>query len=56
MIFITIMFVMVSMTSMIVTMIFMVIMNMNLAIKMFSFAPDKGRTDSGFNGERPAIA
>ena len=52
MIFITIMFVMVSMTSM----IFMVIMNMNLSIKMFSFAPDKGRTDSGFNGERPAIA
>ena len=52
MILITIMFDMVSMTSM----IFMVIMNMNLAIKMFSFPPDKGRTDSRFNGERPAIA
>ena len=49
MMLITIMFAMVCMT-------FMVIMNMNLAIKMLSFSPDKCRTDSSLNGERPAIA
>ena len=41
-------FVMAAMTS--------VVINMNLAIKVLGFSPDKGWTDSGLNGERTSIA
>ena len=38
------------------SMIIMVVVNMNLAIKVLGFSPDKGWTDSGLNGERTSIA
>ena len=38
------------------SMVIMVVMNMNLAIKVLGFSPDKGWTDSGLNGERASIA
>ena len=52
MIVMTIVVVMVCMTSMII----MVVVNMNLAVKVLGFSPDQGWTNSGLNGERPPIA
>ena len=52
MIRVTIVIIMVFMTSVII----MIVMNMNLAIKMLGFSPDQSWTDSGLNGERTTIA